>query len=293
MAVQIEMARPADLAGDYLRGVETGAQIKEARQRLDVQQQETQARLQQAAAQQQQQHAVEQQRIAVTQAYHQQEAELKKRQLDEAAAMNAQKTAAAARAFQAKQDLQKAMDDIDSDAALSPEQKDAKKTTAIMRMGFMTGAPGSEISEMIKASRPPKAEVPATVTDKGDYLQIKQPNGTVTIHPKPNSGKEPTIKVKVSDSPGGILNVPASHARATIAGLPQDMADDPVNKAAISLAPAGPYDRTPKTSPSTAKSDTPVTKLDTPADVAAAYKAGKLTRAQAAKMLKDDFGIKE
>jgi hypothetical protein len=284
-----------DAAGEYTKGLAIGAQVSEAKARLQAQAEETSARLRQQSDQMEQQHAVEQQKIQVAQSYHQQQSELRKQRLGQIEAVNAEKTKAAARAFEAKQAWQTGLDHIDNDTSLTPEQKDAQKTRLIMRLAPVMGIAGTEAATMLRETRPPKPTVPASVTDNGDFVKVTQPNGTVSLHAKPKSGAS-TVKVKVSDAPGGILTVPQERARALIAGLPQDMADDPVNKAALSITPVGPYNRVPrgeKPSQPPSNQDVPVTKLDTQADVVAAYKAGKLTREQAAKMLKDEFGVKE
>jgi RecB family endonuclease NucS len=136
--------------------------------------------------------------------------------------------------------------------------------------------------------------VPASVTDKGDRYEITQPTGAVSVHfkPKAAAAHDPNVKVLLSDQQGAVpTTMPRSQALQVIKELPPEVRSLPVNlgllKGAVSDMQAG------RLTAPVAKEDMPVTKLDTPADVAAAYKAGKLTRAQAEKMLKEDFGIKE
>lgn len=292
--------QPTDSAQEYTKGLAIGAQVSEAKARLQAQAEETSARLRQQSDQMEQQHAVEQQKIQVAQSYHQQQAELRKQRLGQIERVNAEKTQAAARAFEAKQAWQTGLNRIDNDTSLTDEQKDAQKTRLIMRLAPVMGIAGTEAATMLRETRPPKPTVPASVTDNGDFVKVTQPNGTVTLHPKPK-GAASTVRVRVSDAPGGILTVPADKARDLIASLPKDMADDPVNKAVLSMTPRGPgspelhhtVPRGANTPQPPSNQDVPVTKLDTQADVVAAYKAGKLTREQAAKMLKDEFGVKE
>lgn len=227
------MAQPADLAGAYLRGVQTSAQIGQEQQRLTQQQQEMAQRTQQEQARLQQEHAVQQQRIAVTQAYQQQQVALKKRQLDQVKAVNDQKTANAARQFSARQQWQQGFAAIDADTTKSDAEKDAAKTSFTMRLAPMMGIPGTEAASMLRDMRPAKPTVPASVEDQGDFLKVTQPNGSVVLHPKPRTAAgSDNVKVRLED--GGVpVTMSRKQAVATIPNLSEDLQSDPVNVAAM------------------------------------------------------------
>lgn len=238
------MAEPADLAGIYLKGIQTRAQIQAENQRLAIQQQEIATRAQQesqARAQQaqqfQQEHDVAQQRIQVEKAYQQQQIDLRKQELSEAEKMNEQKTQSAARQFEARQTWQQGFDKIDQDPTMTEEQKDKAKTSFTMRLAPMMGIPGTEASAMLKDLRPPKPTVPASVEDKGDFWQVTNPTGNITLHPKPKAAqeKDPTVKVilRKGEAPTSMAQ---SQAWATIPGLDADVRESPVNKAAMAGA---------------------------------------------------------
>ena len=246
------MAEPADLAGDFLQGVKTGAQIRSEQQRLQQEQQQEAQKLQMASQQQsarlaqvkqqaQQEHDLQQQRIQVSAAYQKQTLALRKRQLDQVAAVNAEKTQAAARQYQARQMWQSEFGKIDADKTLSDEQKDAAKRSTIMKLAPMMGIPGSEAASMTTALRPPKPIVPASVEDKGDFMQVTQPNGMVQLHPKPRAGAEhdPSVKVALDDS-GSLVSMPKSQAMQVIPSLPENLQTNAVNKAVLTEAqPSG------------------------------------------------------
>ena len=272
-----------DVGADYARGLQIGAQVSEARQRLDAQQSEASMRAQTESNQQQQEHALQQQRIATTDAYQQQQIQLRKQQLDQVKAMNDQKTASAARQFVAKQQWQTGFAKIDSDPNMTPEQKDAAKTSLTMSLAPMMGMAGTEAASMLRDMRPPKPTVPATVEDKGDFYQITQPNGSITMHAKPKPGSEGNVTVQLPDpsQPNSEATVfrtmSRSQAEATIPTLPANLQTNAVNKAALSGVPR----RTATNS-----------KYFSIADVKAAYAAHSLTRDQASKILADQFGLK-
>jgi hypothetical protein len=241
MPVQIQMAQPADLAGEYLKGVQTSAQIRAEQRRIEAEQQQQAARMQQASQQEsarlqqaQQEHDIQQQRIQVSRAYNQQKADLEKQRLGQIDAVNRQKTQAAARAFQAKQTWQREFGRIDSDPSLSDEQKAAAKTSVTMKLAPMMGIPGTEASAMMREMRPPKPTVPASVQDKGEFWQVTQPNGTMQIHPKPRGAneKDPTVKVILEE---GALPTTMSKSQAlqVIPSLPPELQTNAVNKAVL------------------------------------------------------------
>lgn len=243
MPVQIEMAKPADLAGEWLAGVKTGQQIKEAKQQLEAQQAEVSARLQAQAQQNAQDRALEQQKLAVTQAYHRQQIDLRKEQLNQAEQVNAQKTQAAAKQFEAKQAWAKGNDQIDNNPNLTDEQKDAAKTKLIMSLAPQMGMAGTEASSMLRDLRPLKAQIPASVKDVGDFVQVTQPNGQIILHPKPKVTAEkttdPNVKVNLPGQTAPIT-MSRSQAQAVIPTLPKELQDDPVNKSVMSAgAPRG------------------------------------------------------
>lgn len=272
------MARPADLAGAYLGGVQTAGNIRQAQMRLEQQAAETQARLREEEKRVQEEHAIQQQRIQVAQAYNQQKAMLRKQQLDQVARVNAEKTATAARQFQAKQEWDKGLAAIDSNPDLTTEQKDAEKTRFIMRTAPGLGIPGTEAAAMIREMRPVKPTIPASVTDRGDFLQVTQPNGQVQLHPKPKAAKpgDPSVKVVLQeDMPPTAM--PRSQAMQVIPGLPKELQTNSVNAAVMkSAAPTGDQ-----------------SEYKSAADVKAAYSAGKISRAEAKKVLVEQFGLKE
>ena len=247
MAVQIQMAQPADLAGEFLKGVQTGNQIRAEKARLAQEQSQQAAQLQQAAAQQkqraqqfQQEQAVQQQRIQVTQAYNQQKAAMRQQQLDQVEKVNAEKTQAAARQYQARQMWQQEFSKIDADDSLSEEQKDTAKSRAVMRLAPSMGIAGTEAASMLREMRPPKPTVPASVEDKGDFMQVTQPNGTVTLHPKRSAAeKDPNVKVMLPDASGegqAITTMPKSQAMQVIPNLPPQWQTNALNKAVMSGA---------------------------------------------------------
>lgn len=236
------MAEPADLAGEFLKGVSTASQIRAEQNRLQQEQQQQAARLQQASqeesqrlAQVKQEHDLQQQRIQVSAAYNQQKAALRKQQLDQVEAVNNQKTKAAARQFQARQMWQQEFGRIDADTTLTDEQKDAAKSRAAMRLAPVMGTPGNELAATLRDLRPPKPTVPASVQDKGEFWQVTEPTGAVQIHPKPRSGadKDPNVKVVLDDS-GSLVSMPKSQAMQVIPSLPPELQTNAVNKAVIS-----------------------------------------------------------
>lgn len=235
MPVQIQMAQPADLAGEYLRGVQTSAQIREAQSRLVQQQQATQQRTAQEQQRLQQEHDLQQQRLAVSQAYQQQQVALRRQQLNQVKAVNDAKTANAARQFSARQQWQQGFAAIDADPTKTPEQKDAAKTAFTMRLAPMMGIPGTEAASMLRDMRPAKAVAPSNVEDQGDFLKITNPNtGAVTFHNKPRAASAGADNVKVrldADTPP--VTMSRKQAQATIPGLSEDLQADPVNRAAM------------------------------------------------------------
>lgn len=275
------MAEPANLAEQWTRGVQTGAQIKEAQNRLQQQQQEQNAKLQMESMQMQErakqveeEHRVQQQRIAVAQSYNNQKAALRKQQLDQVAKVNAEKTMTAARQFEARQQWDKGFAEIDANEDLSPEEKDAEKTRFTMRLAPMMGIPGTEAAAMLREMRPPKPTVPASVTDRGDFLMVTQPNGQVQLHPKPKAAAErdPLVKVQLQEE-APPTSMSRSQAMQVIPSLPKELQTNAVNKAVTAAAaPAG------------------MAKYRTAEEVRAAYKAGKISRAEAKKLLVDEFG---
>lgn len=238
------MAKPADLAGAYLTGVKTAAEIREAQNRLSQQQaesaaraQEMQQRLAAQAKQQEQENQVEQQRIAVTSAYHQQQVQLEKQKLAEAEKMNLEKTATAMRQHEAQQAWQTGFSAIEKDANLNAEQKDAAKTSLIMRLAPTMGIPGTEAASMIREMRPAKPTVPASVTDQGDFVKVTQPNGTVVLHRKPAAAgaaaKDTMVRVALDkDNPAVTTTMPKSQAVEMI-GLDPELRSNPVNVAIL------------------------------------------------------------
>ena len=302
MPVQLEMAKPADLAGEYLKGVQTAGQIRAEQQRLDAEAQQTamklqaasqesNARLQQQAKQLQEEHAIQQQRIAVSQSYNQQKAALRKQQLDQVAQVNAQKTASAARQFEARQRWEKEFSRIDADTSMTPDQKQAEKTRFTMRLAPLMGIPGTEAAAMLREMRPEKPTIPASVTDAGDFMQVTQPNGTVQLHPKPRAAnpKADNVKVRLSAD-----QVPTTMSRAqaeqTIRNLPEELQSDPVNRAAMPPPTPMSFDRPPEWMKPMVAAARGGQQFKTPDEVKAAYQAGKLTREQAKKVLVEQFG---
>ena len=136
--------QPADVVGDYQRGLQIGTQVAEAQSRLAQQAQETSMRLSIEAQQQQREAAVRQQQIQVTKAYHDEQVQLRQQQLAEVKSVNDQKTANAARQYAARQQWQQMASQIDADTTLTPEQKDDAKSKAIMRLAPQMGTAGTE-----------------------------------------------------------------------------------------------------------------------------------------------------
>lgn len=238
MPVNIQWAKPADLAGDYLSGVQTASQIQEAQQRLQAQ-----------ADARSQEMQVQQQRLQVEQAYHQQEVSLRKQQLDQAQAVNNQKTKSAAQAYHAKQQWQQALNDIDGNPNLSDEQKNTAKTQAIMRLAPMMGMAGTEASQMLRNSR---ATAPAKVEDAGDFMKVTQPNGQVSLRTKPKQQPAPDPNVKVQVDVGSPpVTMRQSQARAVIPKLPDELRTNAVNSAVGATAPKQAGKKVTATNPKT------------------------------------------
>ena len=204
-----------DVAGDYQRGLAIGTQVASERARLAQQQQETALRLQVAQQQDQQERAMQQQRLATEAAYQQQQIELRKQQLNQVKAVNDQKTAAAARAFAAKQQWQAGFNKINTDPTLTDEQKDAAETSLAISLAPMMGMAGTEAAAMLRDMRPTKPTVPASVEDKG--------NVTVQLPDPSNPGGEGTV----------YRTVPKTQATAIIAKLPPNLQTNAVNSAAM------------------------------------------------------------
>ena len=292
MAVQIQMAQPADLAGAYLKGVQTRAAIQEAKARVAQEQQaaamrfqaESQQRAQQAQQFQQEQ-AVEQQRIQVQQAYHKEQMDLRKQQLDEVEKMNEQKTQQAARTYDARTRWQAGIDKIRDTPNLSEADQDKQEAQWTMRMAPEMGIAGTEAASMLKDMRPEKATVPASVDMESnpDFAVVTQPNGSLVLHPKPKAGSEGNVTVALPDpqNPSGqtqvYRTVPKNQAAGIIANLPPELQTNAVNRAALGPAPTA---------------QTSKAQYSTPSDVGAAYKSHKITRDQAAQILQDQFGFK-
>ena len=192
--------QPADPAGEYTRGVQIGAQIAESRARMSQQAQEFQMRADAQAKANQEEYDLQQQRIQVTKAYQQQQIALRKQQLDQVKAVNDAKTANAARQYAAQQQLQKRLQTIDADPSLAESQRNSARVRAIFDYGATTHLPGTEMTAMINASRPPKATVPASIDSSSnpDFTIVTQPNGTVSLHPK-SSQKDGNVKVQLKE----------------------------------------------------------------------------------------------
>lgn len=243
MAVQTEMAKPADLAGEFLSGVRTAGQIRAEQQRLQQEQQQEAQRLQMASQQAsarlqqvQQEHDIQQQRIQVSAASNKQRADLEKQRLGQAAQVNAQKTQAAARQFQNRQKWDKGLGDIDQAVAsgkMTKEQGDAAKSQFIMRRapGLV---PGTAVAPMLHEMLPPKPNIPAKIEDKGDFMQVTQPNGMVQLHPKPRAPTQHDPSVKVTLEEGSPpVTMSRSQALQVIPSLPPELQTNAVNKAVL------------------------------------------------------------
>lgn len=131
---------------------------------------------------------------------------------------------------------------IDSDPTLSEDQKDAAKTKLTMSMAPMMGIAGTEAASMLRDLKPQKPNIPASVKDAGDFMQVTQPNGTVQLHAKPRAGSEGNVTVQLPDpsQPGSeatvYRTVPRNQAGALVANLPPNLQTNAVNRAAISGA---------------------------------------------------------
>ena len=234
--------QPADVAGDYQRGLQIGSQVAESRSRLAAQAQETTMRAQAEAQSREQEHALQQQRIATTAAYQQQQIQLKQAQLDQVKRVNDAKTASAARQFSARQGLASDFDAIDQNPSLTDAQKDTAKTTAILRRAPDMGMQNNEVGPMLLATRARKPVVPASVEDNGDFVQVTQPNGSIQLHTKPKAASVGNVTVEVPDpsEPNSEATVyrtmPRDEAQAVIAGLPPNLQTNAVNRAAVNGA---------------------------------------------------------
>lgn len=247
-----EWLKAPDVGADYARGLQIGAQVADARARLDVQRQDTQLRAQVAQQDAEQQRALEQQRIATTAAYQQQQIQLRRQQLDQVKAMNDQKTANAARQLVAKQQWQTGFAKIDADQTMSPEQKDAAKTSLTMSLAPTMGMGGTEAASMLRDMRPPKATVPASVDTNAvpGFAQITQPGGNISLVRQPPPAKpsaEPNVKIRLNTTdPPVTMNL--TQALATWNKLPPDVQNDPVNeslRAMLARKPAASVAPTP------------------------------------------------
>lgn len=239
MPVQLQMAQPADLAGEYLSGVKTGAAIRAEQNRLQQEQQQEAQKLQMASKQAsarlqevKQEHDIQQQRIQVAASYNQQKSALRKQQLDQVAQVNDKKTKAAARQFEARQTFQREFSKIDADESLNDEQRNAAKTRVTMQLAPMMGTPGTEASAMLRDLRPPKPTVPASVEDKGDFMQVTQPNGMIQLHPKPHAGAD-NVKVTLEEGAPPVT-MSKSQALQVIPNLPPQLQTNAVNRAVLS-----------------------------------------------------------
>jgi hypothetical protein len=148
---------------------------------------------------------------------------------------------AAARQFSAKQQWEQGFDKIDADPSLTAEQKDAAKTRLTMRLAPSMGIPGTEAAAMLHEMRPPKATTPASVTDKGEYWQVTQPTGNVTIHAKGRgaAAHDPNVKVILSKGIDSVpTSMPRSQAIQVIKELPPEIRAHPVNMGVLKGAVA-------------------------------------------------------
>ena len=259
MAVQIQMAEPADLAGIYLKGVQTRAQIQEANARLAAQQQEATMRAQQesqARAQQaqqfQQEHDLAQQRIQVEHAYQSQQIDLEKQKLAETSQMNEQKTQAAAKQFAARQEVQKSIAAIQANTTLSEEQK-ASQIQDVLMKGIVTGdVPSESGAAALSNLRRDKATIPTNVPEGKSIRSYNPSTGAVSYETDkaPKDPKDPMVTVVYPDPaiPDGKVyrNVHKSEALQTIPNFPQELQNNPVNKTAMAPVAAPSANSAPK-----------------------------------------------
>ena len=223
-----------DVAGDYQRGLAIGTQVASERARLAQQQQETALRLQVAQQQDQQERAMQQQRLATDAAYQQQQIELRKQQLNQVKAVNDQKTATALRAFASQTTVSRpGFNKINTDPTLTDEQKDAAETSLAISLAPMMGMAGTEAAAMLRDMRPTKPTVPASVKPRAGS-DLKDPMVTV-VYPDPAI---PNGKV--------YRNVHKSEALQTIPNFPQELQNNPVNKAAMAPVAAPSANSAPK-----------------------------------------------
>ena len=234
--------KPADVAGDYQRGLQIGVSVANERSRLAQEQEDTAMRLQVSQQENQREHALQQQRMATDAAYHQQQIELRKQQLDQVKAMNDQKTANAARLFTARQQFSVMNQKIDSDPNMTEDQRNDARRRAIFDYGTTAGLPGTEMSAMVKASQKDKPTVPAsfdTTTLPGQTI-ITQSNGTKVIHNNPRATSEGDVLMQLPDpsSPDSLATVyhtvPRGQAPSIQAGLPPNLQTNAINRAALS-----------------------------------------------------------
>ena len=228
-----EWLKAPDVAADYARGLQIGAGVAEARERLSQQATELNMRQQAEAKRAQEEHDLQQQRIAVSAQYQKQQIQLRQQQLDQVKQVNDAKTANAARAYSARQQWQAGFEKIENDPNMTDEQKDSAKASFTMRLAPMMGMPGTEAAAMVRDLRTTKPTVPASLDTNSnpDYDIAHQPNGTISLHPKPRQ-VDPQVKVQVD--PSTITSMPKSQAVRVIPNLPPELRTNAVNTAVMS-----------------------------------------------------------
>jgi hypothetical protein len=245
MPVNVQWAHPADLAGEYLQGVQTASQIKEAQQRL-----------QQQAEERAQRRIVQQQRLEVENAYRKQETDLAAQRLQDLKDANDRRTTAAAAQLTAMKTWQNGLDAIDK-SDLTPEQKEAAKTTFIMRNAPSMKFPAEETSAMLKAVRSSRPNIPASAipTIAGSVIAPVEQNVTPAVSswipfrsapPQTNTVYGPPMRNVKANNP--ILNVPGA---ALVTGTGSDAQTNTIPPEAQKvLGTNSPFYAAPASSPS-------------------------------------------
>jgi hypothetical protein len=260
--VMPEWLKSPNVAADYARGLATGAQVGEASARLQAEERRANMAAQAHQEQLQQQTALQEARIQTEKAYHQEQLGLQQARLDEVAKMNQAKTAEAAAKLASMQKFN----------ALAPKLGTAR---AMFEAGIGTPAlaMGAERAQQ-------------TETDRTKAMGLRERAVKVSEAREAREAAKPPTGAKGLTATYNLPTDLEGKSPGSVRGPLSDLQE----RFGTNLPPAMQSSAAPAASP---KADEPVTKLDTPKDVADAYKAGKLTRAQAEKMLKDEFGVKE
>ncbi len=262
MAPPTPWLNPPDIAGAYSHGLQIGAQIGEEQNRLNAEKERAQMELQARQKTAEQEHAMQQARMATEQAYRQNEIGLRQQQLQQAQQVNT---------FRVQQA-----------ATLLAKHAQADKFIA-------QGMPHAEALWRAGLGTPAMADAENTAKAAAERF------GETQRHNRALESEAQTREQRLADKPAAtsvprISNVPLQPGNSEGPKVSMRMDSPMVNQLLGTNAPPGTgtnYGVVP------ASPAPPASPFKSPDDVKAAAKAGKLTRAQAHQVLRDQFGFEQ